>query len=103
MKEAWGGGGALMGGRGGGFAFVVEFNMARIDEAAFFGVAFEFVAVAWGTANCPRAREADQEQERDQVQGGVGANGFEEWLILTSSAVVSALDVMEPKEVGYAL
>ena len=83
----------------GGFAFVVEFNMARIDEAAFFGVAFEVVAVAWGTANCPRAREADQEQERDQVQGGAVAPTC--WPTLTSSAVAPALDVMKQTSLRY--
>ncbi len=35
-------------GQGGGGAFVVEFNIARIDDAAFFGVAFEVGAVAQG-------------------------------------------------------
>ncbi len=35
-------------GQGGGRAFVVEFNIARIDDAAFFGVAFEVVAAARG-------------------------------------------------------
>ena len=36
-------------GQGGGGAFVVEFNIARIDDAAFFGVAFEVGAEARGT------------------------------------------------------
>jgi hypothetical protein len=44
---------------GGGFAFVVEFKMARIDEAAFFGVSLKKVTAARGAVNCPRAREGD--------------------------------------------
>ncbi len=81
---------------------MVEFNIARIDDVAIFGVAFDIGAEAQGTNCRSRACGADQERERDQVQGGVGAKGFEGWLILTSSTVVSALDVMEQKEVGYA-
>jgi hypothetical protein len=56
-------------GGGGGFAFVLEFNMARIDEAAFFGVTLGVVAAAWGAVDRPRAREADWERERHQLQG----------------------------------
>ena len=100
MKEARGGGGALMGGQGGGFAFVVEFNMARIDDAAFFGVAFGVRAVVRGAIDCPRAREADGERERDQVQVGTVPPC---WLMLTSSAVASALDFMVQKSLGYEL
>ncbi len=54
-------------GQGGGGAFVVEFNIARIDDAAFFGVAFEVGAEARGAEGQPRARGADRERERDQV------------------------------------
>jgi hypothetical protein len=54
-------------GQGGGGAFVVEFNIARIDEAPFFGVAFDVGAEAWGAEGRPRAHGADQEREQDQV------------------------------------
>ncbi len=89
-------------GQGGGGAFMVEFNIARIDDAAFFGVAFDVGAEVWGAEGHPRACGADWERERDRVPGGAGAKGFEGWLILTSSTLVSASDVMEQKEVGYA-
>ena len=81
---------------------MVEFNIARIDDVAIFGVAFDIGAEVRGTEGRPRACGADQEREQDRVQGGAGAKGFEGWLILTSSTVVSAPDVMEQKEVGYA-
>ena len=67
-------------GRGGGGAFMVEFNIARIDDAAFFGVAFDVGAEARGAEGRPRARGADWERERDRVQGGAGAKGFEDLL-----------------------
>ena len=50
---------------GGGGAFVVEFNIARIDDAAFFCVAFGVVAASRGAEVRPRARGADRERERD--------------------------------------
>ncbi len=81
---------------------MVEFNIRRIDDAAFFGVAFDIGAETPGAEGRPWVRGADRERERDRVQGGAGAKGFEGWPILTSSVVVSASVVMEQKEVGYA-
>ena len=80
---------------------MVEFNIARIDDVAIFGVAFDIGAEARGTEGCPRACGADQERERDQVRGGAGAKGFEGWPTLTSSAGVSALDIKTQKVPGY--
>jgi hypothetical protein len=72
--------------------------MARIKEAAFFGVEFEISAIAQGAANCPLASKADREQERDQVQGGAPPPC---WSILTSSAMASASAIIEQKSLGY--
>ncbi len=84
-------------GQGGGGAFVMEFNIGRIDDAAFFGLAFEAVATAWGAEVRPRARGADRERERDQVRAGIGPCR----LALTSSSVASSLVTMLPKLLGY--
>jgi hypothetical protein len=86
--------------QGGGGAFVVEFNIARIDDAAFFGVAFEVVAVAAsrGAEVRPRARGADWERKRDQVCVGMGPCR----LALTSSSVAASPATMLPKLLGYA-
>ena len=54
-------------GQGGGGAFVVEFKIARIDDAAFFGVAFDVGAEARGAEGRPRARGAEREWEQDRV------------------------------------
>ena len=83
--------------KGGGGAFVVEFNIARIDDAAFFGVAFEVVAAARGAEIRPRARGADREWERDRVRVGIGPCR----LALTSSSVASSPATMLPKLLGY--
>jgi hypothetical protein len=84
-------------GQGGGGAFVVELNIARIDDAAFFGVAFEDGAEARGAEGQPRARGADRERERDQVRAGIGSSR----LALTSSLVASSSATMLPKFLGY--
>ena len=84
-------------GQGGGGAFVVEFNIARIDDAAFFGVAFEVGAKARGAEGRPRARGADRERERDQVRAEIGPCR----LALTSSLVASSSATMLPKLLGY--
>ena len=49
--------------RGGG-AFVVEFNIAKIDCWAAFEV---FAAARGATPGRPQTRGADRERERDQV------------------------------------
>ena len=41
--------------------------MARIDEAAFFGVALEVVAAARGAVDHPQMHGTNQEQDQDQV------------------------------------
>ena len=84
-------------GQGGGGAFVVEFNIARIDDAAFFGVAFEVGAVARGAEGRPRAHGADRERGRDQVRAGIGPCR----LALTSSSVALSSATMLPKLLGY--
>ncbi len=84
-------------GQGGGGAFVVEFNIARIDDAAFFGVAFEVGAEARGAEGRPRARGADRERERYQVRAGIGPCR----LALTSSSVASSSATILPKLLGY--
>jgi hypothetical protein len=95
---------------GGGGALAVEFNMARIDDAAFFSVALQglmmrpFFSVAFGVVAAsrgaevrPRARVADRERERDQVRVGIGPC----LLVLTSSSVAASPATMLPKSMGY--
>ncbi len=77
----------------GGGTFVAEFSIARIDCWPTF---VDFVT-AWGAAGCPRARGADREWERDQVQAGIGPCR----LALTSSSVASSSAAMLPKLLGY--
>ncbi len=81
---------------GGGGAFVVEFNIASIDDAAFFCVAFGVVAASRGAEVRPRARGADQERERDQVCVGIDPCR----LALTSSLVAASPATMLPKLLG---
>jgi hypothetical protein len=81
------------GGRG---AFVVEFNIARINDAAFFCVAFGVVAASRGAEVQPRARGADREREQDRVRVGIGPCRLE----LTSSSVAASLVTMLPKLLG---
>jgi hypothetical protein len=76
-----------------GGTFVAEFSIARINCWPTF---VDFVAVR-GAAGCPRARGADRERERDQVQAGIGPCQ----LALTSSLVVSSSAAMLPKLLGY--
>jgi hypothetical protein len=52
---------------GGASAFVVEFKMARIDDAAFFGVTLVVVAKARGAVDHPWVHGADQDREQVQV------------------------------------
>jgi hypothetical protein len=82
---------------GGGGAFVVEYNIVRIDDAAFFCVAFGVVAALWGAEVQPRARGADRERERDRVRVGIGPCR----LALTSSLVAASPATMLPKLLGY--
>ncbi len=82
---------------GGGGAFVVEFNIARIDDAAFFCVALGVVAASRGAEVRPRARGADPERERDQVRVGIGPCRLE----LPSSSVAASPATMLPKLLGY--
>ncbi len=82
---------------GGGGALAVEFNMARIDDAAFFSVAFGVVAASRGAEVRPRERMADREQERDRVRVGIGPC----LLVLTSSSVAASPATMLPKLIGY--
>ena len=82
---------------GGGGALAVEFNMARIDDAAFFSVAFGVVAASRGAEVRPRARMADRERERDRVRVGIGPCLLE----LTSSSVAASPATMLPKLMGY--
>ena len=56
---------------------MVEFNNARIDDVAFFDVAFYIGAEVQGAEGCPRVHGVDWEREQDRVQGGAGAKGFE--------------------------
>ena len=79
---------------GGGGALAVEFNMARIDDVAFFSVAFGVVAASRGAEVRPRARVADRERERDRVCVGIGPC----LLVLTTSASPAT---MLPKTMGY--
>jgi hypothetical protein len=83
---------------GGGGAFAVEFNMARINDAAFFCVAFGVVAASRGAEVQPRARVADRERERerDRVRVGIGPCRLE----LTSSSVAASPATMLPKLLG---
>ncbi len=80
---------------GGGGAFAVEFIMARIDDAAFFSVAFGVVADLRGAEVRPRPRVADRERERDRVRIGPCL------LVLTSSSVAASPATMLPKSMGY--
>ncbi len=82
---------------GGGGALAVEFNMARIDDAAFFSVAFGVVAASRGAEVRPGACMADRERERDQVCVGIGPCLLE----LTSSSVAASPGTMLPKLMGY--
>jgi hypothetical protein len=81
--------------KGGGGAFAVEFKMARIDDAAFFFVAFGVVADSRGAEVRPRPRVADRERERDRVCIGPRL------LVHTSSLVAASLATMLPKSMGY--
>ena len=81
--------------KGGGGAFAVEFRMARIDDAAFFSVAFGVVAESRGAGVRPRPRVADRERERDRVRIGPRL------LVLTSSLVAASPATMLPKSMGY--
>ena len=76
--------------RGSG-AFLVEFNIAKIDCWA----AFKDFAAARGATGRPRERGADR--ERDRVQVGTGPCR----LTLTSSSVASSAAAMVQKLVGY--
>ncbi len=82
---------------GGGGAFVVEFNIARIDDAAFFCVAFGVVAASRGAEVRPQARGADREGERDQVCVGISPCR----LALTSSSAAASPATMLLKLLGY--
>ena len=77
----------------GGGAFVVEFNIARINCWA----SFEVCAAAQVATGHPQTQGTDREQERDQVQ--VGTDPCR--LVLTSSLVVSLLAAMVQKSLGY--
>ena len=82
---------------GGGGALAVEFKMARIDDAAFFSVAFGVVPDSRGAEVRPRPRVADRERERDRVRVGIGPC----LLVLTSSSVAASPATMLPNSMGY--
>ena len=54
---------------GGGFVFALELRMSRIVDVILFDVALKGVAGARGAVILSRLRGADQDWERDQVQG----------------------------------
>ena len=76
--------------RGGMIAFAVEFNISKIDAAAF-GVD----RGSLGAGIRPRPRVADRERERDRVRIGPRL------LVLTSSLVAVSPATMLPKSMGY--
>ena len=71
-------------------AFAVEFNISKIDAAAF-GVD----RGSLGAGIRPRPRVADRERERDRVRIGPRL------LVLTSSLVAVSPATMLPKSMGY--
>ena len=75
--------------RGGMIAVAVEFNISKIDAAAFGVDRGSLAGIR------PRPRVADRERERDRVRIGPRL------LVLTSSLVAVSPATMLPKSMGY--